>query len=52
MPFLYSFFATCKAKGINPLEWLKQTLDKIQDHPKDRLEELLPGYQKIQKAVA
>lgn len=43
---MYSFFATCKAHSTNTLEWLKQTLDVIRDHPADQLEELLPGYQK------
>ena len=43
---MYSFFASCKANNIDPLEWLKQTLDVIREHPADRLEELLPGYQK------
>lgn len=43
---MYSFFASCKAKDINPYQWLKHTLDVIGDYPQDRLEELLPGYQK------
>lgn len=43
---MYSFFASCKAHDVNPYEWLKHTLNVIANHPKDRLEELLPGYQK------
>jgi transposase len=39
----YSFFATCKAKGINPETWLIETLKKIATHPISRIEELLPG---------
>lgn len=39
---MYSFFATCKARNVNPHEWLKQTLDRIPDHPINRLDELLP----------
>lgn len=39
---MYSFFATCKANEINPFDWLKTTLDQIQDHPIKRLDELLP----------
>ncbi len=39
----YSLFATCKAKGINPYEWLADTLKKIASHPINRIEELLPG---------
>jgi len=43
---MYSFFASCKAHNINPYDWLKQTLEVIRDYTADRLEELLPGYQK------
>ena len=39
---MYSFFATCKAHEVNPYEWLKVTLDKMPDHPVNRLNELLP----------
>ena len=39
---MYSFFATCKANDVNPYKWLKLTLDKIPDHPVNRLDELLP----------
>ena len=39
---MYSFFATCKANDVNPFKWLKLTLDKIPDHPVNRLDELLP----------
>lgn len=44
LAMMYSFFASCKAKGINPQIWLTETLDAIADHPVNRLEELLPGY--------
>lgn len=44
---LYSFFGSCKMHGINPQEWLTDTLQRIPDHSIQRLEELLPGYQKI-----
>jgi len=44
LAMMYSFFATCKAKDINPQIWLTETLDVIADHPVNRLEELLPGY--------
>jgi len=39
----YSLFATCKANGINPYEWLADTLKKIATQPINRVEELLPG---------
>lgn len=40
----YSLFATCKAKDINPGTWLTETLTKINSHPINRIEELLPGW--------
>lgn len=43
---IYSFFGSCKMQGINPQVWLQETLEKIPDHSIQRLEELLPGYQK------
>lgn len=42
---LYSFFASCKLQGINPREWLEDTLKRIPDHSIQKLEELLPEYQ-------
>ena len=40
---MYSFFATCKKNEVNPVIWLKAVLDKIAEHPINRIEELLPG---------
>jgi transposase len=37
-----SFIATCKANGINPHEYLKDVLARINSHPYRRLAELLP----------
>jgi len=42
---IYSFMATCKAKGINPFEWLRKTLEVIADTKYSQLHTLLPGYQ-------
>lgn len=39
---MYSFFATCKINGIEPLEWLTEVLNKILDHKANMLEQLLP----------
>ncbi|NRA12345.1 MAG: IS66 family transposase [Crocinitomicaceae bacterium] len=39
---MYSFFATCKVNGIEPLEWLTYTLNKIPEHKANKLEDLLP----------
>ncbi len=41
---MYSFFGTCITKGINPYDWLVDTLNKIPSHPISRIHELLPGY--------
>ncbi len=40
---MYSFFASCKAYGINPYTWLENVLDRIQEHKANKLYELLPG---------
>ena len=38
----YSLFGTCLLNGINPLKWLVDVLKRINDHPVNKLEELLP----------
>ncbi|ANQ52939.2 IS66 family transposase (plasmid) [Flammeovirga sp. MY04] len=38
----YAFFATAKMNDIEPFEWLKSTLEKIDDQPINKIEELLP----------
>lgn len=38
----YSFFATCKINGIEPLAWLTDVLNRIPDHKANKLSELLP----------
>jgi transposase len=40
----YSLFATCKVQDVNPQTWLTETLLKINGHPINRIEELLPGW--------
>ena len=39
---VYSFFATCKLNGIDPLKWLHEVLQRLPDHHVNKLEELLP----------
>lgn len=39
---IYSFLGTCKMNGIEPFEWLKQTITKIPDCKISELEKLLP----------
>lgn len=38
----YTFFACCKLNGINPEEWLLDVMMRINDHPINKIEELLP----------
>ena len=38
----YSFFACCKANNIDPSEWLLDVMNRIQKHPIQNLEDLLP----------
>jgi len=40
---MYSFFATCKEHGVNPREWLTDVLLRINNHPINKIAELLPG---------
>jgi transposase len=39
---LYSLLGTCKMHNIEPYHWLKSVLEKIADHPVNRIQELLP----------
>lgn len=41
---LYSLLGTCKMHGVEPCNWLKSTLQKIADHPINKVHELLPHY--------
>jgi transposase len=40
---LYSLVATCEARGINPFDYLTDVLARVQDHPKNAIDQLLPG---------
>ncbi len=40
---LYSFMATCKLRGVEPLAWLTKTLSLLPDYKANRLAELLPA---------
>jgi len=39
---MYSFLGTCKINKVEPFAWLKDILERIPDHPVNRLDELLP----------
>ncbi|MCP4265589.1 MAG: IS66 family transposase [Candidatus Brocadiaceae bacterium] len=38
----YSIFGSCKIHGINPFEYLKDILEKVNTHPANNIDELLP----------
>jgi len=42
---IYSFMASCKEHGINPYEWLHDTLCRIPNTKLSELQQLLPGQQ-------
>lgn len=39
---IYSFLAMCRVAEVNPTEWLQYVLGHIQDHPINKIHELLP----------
>jgi transposase len=39
---IYSLLATCKKNDVEPSAWLTEVLSKIQDHPINQIEKLLP----------
>ena len=43
---MYSFFGVCKHHNINPFNWLLDVLDRINEHPINRINELLPQHWK------
>jgi hypothetical protein len=38
----YTLIETCKLNGVNPEAWLAWVLERIQDHPVNRIGELMP----------
>ena len=41
---LYSLFGSCKLNGLDPFKYLHAVLDKLPDHPINKISELLPCY--------
>lgn len=47
---LYSFMGTCKLHGINPMTWMVDVLKRINNHPSEQIQELLPHrWKKLQE---
>ena len=40
---LYSLVATCESRSINPFDYLRDVLARVQDHPAKAIDDLLPG---------
>ena len=39
---IYTLLGTAKLNGINPQRYLRYVLERIADHPSNRIDELLP----------
>ena len=49
---IYSLFAMCSLAEVNPQEWLTDIFNRINDHPINKLQELLPhNWKKDQQLV-
>lgn len=42
LAIMYSFYGTCRAQGIEPFNWTKNTLEKMPDYDPKLIEHLLP----------
>jgi hypothetical protein len=42
LAILYSLVSTCEARDIDPVEYLKDVIMRIDTHPASRIDELLP----------
>ena len=47
LAMIYSLLGTCKVNDINPYDWLKDVLDKINSWPINKVHELLPHHWKL-----
>jgi transposase len=50
LAMIYSLMGTCKLNDINPYEWLKDVLGKINSWPSKKVHELLPHRWKLTTA--
>jgi transposase len=49
---LYGLMGTCRLQGVNPYAWLKDVLERVRDHPPDRMYELAPRGWRLARAQA
>jgi hypothetical protein len=49
---IYALIQTAKLNGVDPYAWLPNVLARLQDHPAQRIDELLPWNWKLQKTAA
>lgn len=47
LAMIYSLLGTCKINNVNPYEWLKDVLGKINSWPINKIHELLPHHWKL-----
>ena len=47
----YSLFACCKMNEVEPLEWMTDIMQRLPEHPINRIEELLPHIWKKKKEI-
>ena len=45
----YSFFACCRMHEVDPLEWLTDVMQRLPEHPINKIEQLLPHLWKPQQ---
>ena len=48
---MYSFLGSCKLNGAEPFQWLKSTLEIIQDIKVNQMHTLLPNFQQNSKTI-
>jgi hypothetical protein len=48
---LFGLMGTCKLQGVDPNAWLKDVLERVRDHPPDRMAELTPRNWKAARAA-
>jgi len=50
LAMIYSLIGTCIMNNVNPYEWLKDVIEKIIDHPVNKVSDLLPHNWKLTTA--